>query len=632
MQKEKFSFQAEVGKILDVVAHSLYSQSEIFLREYISNAADACDKLRYEAINKPDLLKSDTSFKINIILDTKDKSITIEDNGIGMSKDDLINSLGTIARSGTEDFMKKMSSDKEDKDNLSLIGKFGVGFYSGFMVAKQIEVLSKKAGNSESWSWSSDGKGEYSIAKAEKLTRGTKVILYLSDKAKEFNEKIRLENIIKKYSDHISQPVYLLDKNSKNKENKEELINSASAIWTRDKKDISKEQYKEFYNNIGMTYDDPWMTIHNKIEGAINYTNLIFIPSIRPPDIFTPEKKVSIKLYVKKVFITDNCEGLLPSYLRFVKGMIDSDDIALNVSREMLQHNPAIIKINNALVKRILTDLDKRSTKSFANYITFWENFGIVIKEGIHEDFKNKEKILSLSLFRSSHNNEWTKIDDYIKRVKKEQKNIFYISGDNKEQLIKSPQLETFIKNKIEVLFMTDPVDEFWLSSVPEYKQLKFKSITKGDIDITDIKSEDTKKEEENKEDGNNEEMENLIKFLKPYYGDKVKDVKKSSRLTESPVCLVAGETDMDIHLENLLKKHKQIDQTSTKILEINPYHKLIISLSKLKLEKKENRNKLENIAMILLDQAKIIEGLPVSDSKDFSDRLNNVVMENLNL
>ena len=628
MNKEKYSFQAEVGKILDVVAHSLYSQSEIFVREYISNAADACDKLRYESIKNTKLQVKDNVFKIEIELNPKNKIITIKDNGIGMNKEDLISSLGTIAKSGTEAFIEKLKSEKNNKNNMALIGQFGVGFYSGFMVAENIKVISKKAGESNAWIWESDGKGNYTIDKASRDTNGTDVIIFLSEKAKEFTETLRIENIIKKYSDHISIPVYLL--NTDDKDKKSTLTNKATAIWSRDKKEIKTEQYKEFYNNITFSFDEPWLTIHNKIEGIINYTNLLFIPGARPPDIFTPDRKSNLKLYVKKVFITESCDELIPRYLRFVKGIIDSDDISLNISREMLQHDPLILKINKSLTKRILSELSKKCEKSRTEFLLFWKNFGMLLKEGIHEDYSNKQKILDFSLFNTSTNEDMTTLDEYKNRIKEGQENIFYLSGEDKEQLKNSPQLETFKSNEIEVLIMDDPVDEFWLSTTPEYKDLKFKSITKGDIDISKIKLEKTPSNKKTKDKINNKDLESLITYLKNCFGNEVKDVRISKRLTESPICLVADETEMDMHLESLLKKHKQLDKTSTKILEIKDNHDLIASLTKIDRSKKENRDKLETIAFLLLDQAKIIEGIPINDSRRFSNRINKIAEESI--
>ena len=620
MNKKNYEFQAEVGKILNIVANSLYSDKEIFLREYISNASDACDKLRYEQLKNPKLIEKDEKFQIVVTTDKKKNLIEISDNGIGMNKEELISSLGTIAKSGTEEFIKKMENEK-NKD-IEQIGKFGVGFYSGFMVAKKISVISKKPKSNESWKWESDGKGTFDITESDKKDRGTIVQVYLNDKDKDFSEKMRVENIIKKYSDHISHSVYINEKNSK--ENKEEKINEGSALWTKDKKSIKEKDYNDFYTQSGANYDKPWKIIHNKIEGNINYTNLIFIPTEKPFDLLNAEKKPNLKLYIKKVFITDNLDNVLPKYFRFISGIIDSEDIALNVSREMLQNDPIVNKIKNHLTKKILSELKLELKKSKESYIKFWENFGSILKEGIHEDFTNKESILDISLFYSSKSKNLISLQDYLDKKNADQKEIYYISGENKENLINSPQMETFIKNDVEVLLFLDPVDEFWLPNISEYKKCKFKSVTKGNINLKNIK-EDTKKDEKK-----NNTLDKLIAYMKSYYGQKVKDVKVSNRLTNSPVCFVADENEMDIHLENLLKKHKHLDKVTTKVLEINPDHEIIKYLAKLDFTKDENKTISSDISEMLLNQAKIIEGIPLEDSKAFCNNINKLLIKNI--
>ena len=619
MSKENFKFQAEVGKILNIVANSLYSEKEIFLREYISNASDACDKLRYESLQNTKLRNTE-DFKILISFSKKNKSITISDNGIGMEKEELINSLGTIAKSGTEEFIKKLEASKEK--NIEQIGRFGVGFYSGFMVAQEITVLSRKAGKNESWKWSSDGKGGFNLEKDVTQLTGTKVILKLKSDAKDYLEDIRLSTLIRKYSDHINYPVYLINEDAK--DSKEEKVNQSSALWTRNKNDIKKEEYESFYNQSGLNYDKPWKVFHNKNEGTINFTNLIFIPTEKPFDLLNADKKVNLKLYVKKVFITDNCENLLPKYLRFLTGIIDSEDISLNISREMLQNDPVLAKIKNNIVKKVLSELSKEIKNNKEEYTKFWKNFGPTLKEGIHEDFNNKENILKLSMFYSSTQKNLTTINEYIDRMQKNQKEIFYISGDNKDSLIKSPQMENFIKNNIEVLFFTDPIDEFWLPNLDNFNNIKFKSITKGDIEIKQTSSD------KNKNEAKNKDLEKLIAYLKSFYGDKVKDVRVSNRLTNSPVCFVADESSMDIHLENILKKHKHLNEISSKILEINPDHNLIKFLNKIDTNDKKNLPKIQSISNLLLDQAKLLEGIPLDDSKMFCDKLNDLILESI--
>ena len=627
MAKETFTFQAEVGKILDIVAHSLYSEKEVFLRELISNASDACDKLRYASIAKPELSDDGVEFKIRIDVDKKASELKILDNGIGMSKKELVESLGTIARSGTQAFLKNISdADKSSKDiQSSLIGQFGVGFYSAFMVAKKITVNSKKAGSNQSWSWSSDGKGSFEIESASKENVGTEIILKVDEKDKEYLEEDRIESIVKKYSDHIAQPVVM-----ETKEKEEKVLNSASALWTRDKRNISKDQYKEFYHHVGMAYDDPWMIMHNKAEGLISYTNLLFIPSNRPFDLFNPDRKSNLKLYVKRVFITDDCEGLIPPYLRFIKGIIDTDDIDLNISREMLQNNPVVAKIKNALIKRVISELKKKAESDSENYVKFWEAFGPVLKEGIHEDFTNRDKILEVSRFQTSHSEKLTSLKDYVSRMKKEQDTIYYLSGEDKDKLSQSPHLEGFRAKGVEVLYMTDPVDEFWLPSVGKYSEKSFQSITRGSADLDKIKSKNADKKD--KKDVKKENIDKLIASLKVVLGKEVKDIKSSERLTDSAVCLVAGEGDMDMHLEKLLKQHQQLDSTSQKILEINPSHPLIKNLLNVVDDKDKKNEIFDDAAWLLLDQARIIEGQSVLDPNKFTKRMNTLIQKGITL
>ena len=624
MTKETFTFQAEVGKILDIMAHSLYSEKEVFLRELISNASDACDKLRYAAISDATLLDKNSELKIEIEVDKKDKIFILSDNGIGMSKEELIESLGTIAKSGTQAFMESLEGKDEKDVKSSLIGQFGVGFYSAFMVSDQITVESKKAGSSNAWSWTSDGKGSFEIDSVVKKTVGTKVILSISDKDKEFLDPAKIETIVKKYSDHIAQQVTL---KATKKDEEDKVLNNASALWTRQKKDITEDQYKEFYHHVGMAYDDPWLTLHNKAEGLISYTNLVFIPSNRPFDIFNPDRKANLKLYVKRVFITDDCEGLIPPYLRFVKGIIDTDDLDLNISREMLQNNPVVAKIKSALIKRIISELKKKAIKDPEDYSKFWDAFGAVLKEGIHEDFTNREKILEVSRFKSSESEKLISLEDYISRMKGGQDKIYYVSGEDENKLSQSPHLEGFKAKGIEVIYMTDPVDEFWLPSVGKYSEKDFQSITKGGADLDKIKS--NKKDKEKKKDNKN--IDKLLASIKVTLGDEVKEVKVSERLTDSAVCLVAGEGEMDMHLEKLLKQHQQIDSTSQKILEVNADHPLIKDLLKI-LNNKKDKVVFDDAAWLLLDQARIIEGQPVSDPNKFAKRMNNLLQRGIGL
>ncbi|HBC09545.1 MAG TPA: molecular chaperone HtpG [Rhodospirillaceae bacterium] len=634
---ETHAFQAEVGKLLDIVAHSLYSQKEIFLRELISNASDACDKLRYRALTEPKLIEGDPGFRITLSLDKKAKTLTVSDNGVGMDKDELTGILGTIARSGTQAFVEGLSGDgKKDKDKaVSLIGQFGVGFYSAFMVADLVEVVTRKAGTDTAFKWASDGRGEFTIEDAAREARGTDVIVHLKKDEKEYLEPARIEHIVRTYSDHIGIPIVLA---GDGKETAEKTLNTASAIWTRDKKDVTDEQYTEFYHHAAHAFDDPWMTLHNRVEGVVSYTNLLFIPSMRPFDLFHPDRTGQVKLYVKRVFITDNCEGLLPPYLRFVKGVVDSEDLALNVSREMMQHNPVVAKISQGLTKRIFGELKKSAEKKSEDYQTFWETFGPVLKEGLYEDGDNREKILELARFKSSERDGWISLADYIAAMKDGQDAIFYISGEDPDAALASPQLEGFKAKGVEVLLMTDPVDEFWLSHVGAFQEKTFKSATRGGADLAKIaKAKDAENAADDDADKADDKpaapgMDQLIAAFKVALGDKVKDVRPSERLTDSAVCLVADDGDMDINLERLLKQHKQLDgrELAPRILEINPDHALIGKLAKLAEAKNAKDTALDDAAFLLLDQARILEGEPVIDAQAFSRRLSKLMAQGL--
>ena len=473
MAKEKFTFQAEVSKLLDIVAHSLYSHKEIFLRELISNSSDACDRLRYEALTEPKLTEGDTDFRITITIDKKAKTLSVSDNGIGMDHDDLTGALGTIARSGTQAFVDQIDGGGDDK--LSMIGQFGVGFYSTFIVARKVEVLTRKAGGKDAWLWASDGRGEFTIADAERGQRGTDVILYLDKKQDEFLDPARIETIVKQHSDHIGIPVVLKGE-GEGEDGGDRTLNTASALWTREKKSITEDQYKEFYQHVSHSFDQPWMTLHNRVEGVLAYTNLLFVPSTPPYDLFHPDRKPQVKLYVKRVFITDDCEGLLPPYLRFMRGIVDSEDLPLNISREMFQHNPQLAKIKSGLAKRLFAELKKKAEKKPDEYAVFWDNFGAVLKEGIYEEPENRERILALARFKSTTQDGLVSLEEYVGRMKKSQDAIYYISGEDADALVKSPHLEGFKAKNVEVLLMTDPVDDFWISAVADFDSKPFKS------------------------------------------------------------------------------------------------------------------------------------------------------------
>src|SRR5947207_6750112 len=473
---ETRSFQAEVSRLLDIVAHSLYSEKEIFLRELISNASDACDRLRYAALTEPGLSEGDANYRVVLTPVKSSRTLTVADNGIGMNRDELIENLGTIARSGTAAFMSQLTGDS-GKD-INLIGQFGVGFYSAFMVADQVEVLSRKAGESEGWRWVSDGKGTFTVEPAENIGRGARITLHMREGDDEYLEPHRLRQIVKTYSDHIALPIVLADGN------KEETINTASALWTRPRSEITEDQYKEFYHHVGHGFDEPWLTLHAKAEGVLEYTFLLFVPSQKPFDLFDPERKARVKLYVRRVFITDEATELLPGYLRFLKGIVDSEDLPLNISREMLQSNPMVSRIRQQLTRRVLSELGKKATEAPDDYAKFWDNFGAVLKAGLYEDREQRDSLVELARFRATTRDGLASLDDYVAAMRPGQEAIYTITGDNLKLLKKSPQIEGFRARGVEVLLLTDPIDEFWVSTVGTYKEKPFKSATRGGTDL----------------------------------------------------------------------------------------------------------------------------------------------------
>ena len=613
--KESLVFQAEVSKLLDLMANSLYSEREIFLRELISNSADACEKLRYEALSKKGLLGKEKELKINIRVSKKKKIIEVEDNGIGMSRQDLIDNLGTIARSGTNKFIEAMKTKKGD--DLSSIGQFGVGFYSSYMVADSVKVLSKSAELEESFLWSSKGKNNYVVESFNKENRGTTVTLNIKKDSDEFLDSFRLRSIITKYSNYIPFPIYLKDLDNKEKEEK---INEGNPLWLKDKKNIKPEDYKQFYNNISFNFDEPLKTIHYNAEGVINYRALLYIPTNQPMDLFQQDRKNKIKLYVQKVFITDDCDEIIPNWLRFIPGVIDSQDISLNISREMLQNNPVITKIKKGITTKILNEITTFSSKEVDTYLKFWSNFGAVIKEGLYEFNDHHDKILPLLRFQTSESEDLISLDDYLKKMKSDQKEIYYFANTDKDHIKNSPQLETFIANKIPVLFMTDAVDEFWLQNIQKFKEKEFKSITKGKVDLSKLKKDSDKKDNINK---NISKINDLINVLKKELEEKISNVIISDRLTKSPILLVADETSMDINMEKLMKMHNKKTPDSKKILEINPDHPMIIKLSETLT--KVDHKKLSNL---LLDQANILDGNVLSNPTNYIESLTDLFIK----
>ena len=616
---ETREFQAEVAKLLDLVVHSLYSNREIFLRELISNASDSCDKLRYAALTDSKLLDgaSGGDFAIHLTVDKAAKTLTIADNGIGMNHDELIANLGTIAKSGTAEFLKSVADSKKD---VNLIGQFGVGFYSAFMVADKVDVVSRKAGDAQGWMWSSDGKGAFTVSAQADAPRGAHITLHLKKDAEEFLEPARLRQIVKTYSDHIALPVILnpLPAEKDEEKSEAETLNSASALWMRAKSEVTAEQYKEFYHHAGHAFDEPWHTLHYRAEGAIEYTALLFIPTQKPFDLFHPERKGHVKLYVNRVFISDQLEGLMPRYLRFVRGVVDSSDLPLNVSRELLQNNPTLKKIQGGISKRLLKDLKDRAEKP-EEYKAFWDSFGAVFKEGLYEDFERREELLDLARFKSTAGEDLISLKDYVGRMKEGQDAIYYITGENITTLKASPQLEGFLAKGIEVLLLTDPIDEFWVPTVGTYDKKPFKSVAEAGTDLSSVKGDDkTDAKDEAPEDA----IKALVEKLKGTLGDAVADVRVSHRLTGSPVCLVADTGGMSLHLARMLKQHGETPGMALrKVLEINPKHALIKRLNDV------DSVTLNDVAHLLLDQARIVEGEAVPDPAAFAKRL-SIVME----
>ena len=611
------SFQAEVSKLLDLVANSLYSEREIFLRELISNSADACEKLRYQSLSKKNILGDDVDLKINVRVSKKKKYIEIQDNGIGMTEQELIDNLGTIARSGTSKFMEAMKNKKET--DVSAIGQFGVGFYSSYMVADNVEVISKGAEAEDSYLWKSNGKENYSIEKIDNTKRGTAIKLLIKKDADEFLDSFRLRSIITKYSNYIPFPIILDDLD--NSKEKEEKINEGDPLWLKEKKDIKEEDYKQFYNNISFNFDEPLKTIHYNAEGVINYKALLYLPTNQPMDLFNSERKNKIKLYVQKVFITDECDEIMPNWLRFVPGVVDSQDISLNISREMLQNNPVIEKIKKGITNKVLNEISTLAKKDNNKFLDFWKNFGAVIKEGLYEFNDHHEKILTLLRFENSMNKEFMSLDKYVESMVKDQKEIYYFANTDKDHIQNSPQLEAFTDKKVPVLFMTDAVDEFWLQNIGKYKDYDFKSISKGKVDLSKVgENKETKKDSDKKINNN---INNLAILLKEELKESISDVIISNRLTKSPVLLVAEESGMDINMEKLMKMHNQKTPDSKKILEINAEHPMIVKIS-------ENLSSFDHkkISQVILDQANILDGNVLSNPTGYMESLTELFIK----
>jgi molecular chaperone HtpG len=617
-------FQTEVSQLLQLIIHSLYSHKEIFLRELISNSSDALDKLNYLSLTDDAFKSLEFTPKINIDFNEKDKTLTISDTGIGMNKDDLKENLGTIARSGTKNFVEMLTGDSKKDSNL--IGQFGVGFYSSYMVADKVEVISKKAGEDSAFKWTSDGKSGYKIEDSEKDTFGTDIILYLNDEGEKYTNRWEIQNIVKKYSNHIPFPIYLHfeeittkgegEKKKEKREDKTEQINAGSAFWKKSKGTLKDKDYNQFYQSIAVDYEDPILHIHTQAEGTLDYTTLFYVPKNAPFDLFNPDFQPGVKLYVKRVFITDNDKELMPTYLRFIRGVIDSEDLPLNVSREILQKNRILAKIRNNSVKKILSELIKYSEDK-EKYTDFIDKFGIPIKEGLYQDHDNREDLLELVRFKSTTEDGYVSLSEYCARMKADQKNIYYITGDNETNLKNSPLLEMYTDKDIEVLIMDQDIDEFVIPSINKYKEHDLKSVNFSDA-ADDLQTDENKKEETN--------LKPLIKKMKKVLGEQVKDVKASSRLKDSPSCIVADSNDPTAKMQELMKAMGQAGQQDVKpILEINPSHAIIIKLKDMKKSKS-----FDNISQLLLDQAVLLEGAKLQNPTDFVDRLNIILTESL--
>ncbi|AIB35707.1 MULTISPECIES: molecular chaperone HtpG [Pseudomonas] len=626
-QKETLGFQTEVKQLLHLMIHSLYSNKEIFLRELISNASDAVDKLRFEALSKPELLEGGAELKIRVSFDKDAKTVTLEDNGIGMSREDAITHLGTIAKSGTADFMKNLSGDQ--KKDSHLIGQFGVGFYSAFIVADKVEVFSRRAGldASEGVHWSSKGEGEFEIATIDKADRGTRIVLHLKSGEDEFADGWRLRNIVKKYSDHIALPIEL-PKEQAAAEGEEapaqewEVVNRASALWTRPRTEIKDEEYQEFYKHIGHDYENPLSWSHNKVEGKLEYSSLLYVPARAPFDLYQREAPKGLKLYVQRVFVMDQAESFLPLYLRFIKGVVDSNDLSLNVSREILQKDPIIDSMKSALTKRVLDMLEKLAKNEPEQYKGFWKNFGQVMKEGPAEDFANKEKIAGLLRFASTHEEggeQVVSLAEYLARAKEGQDKIYYLTGETYAQVKNSPHLEVFRKKGIEVLLLTDRIDEWLMSYLNEFDGKSFVDVARGDLDLGNLDSEEEKKEAEEVA----KSKEGLVERIKASLGDAVSEVRVSHRLTDSPAILAIGEQDLGMQMRQILEASGQKVPDSKPIFEFNPAHPLIE-----KLDGEQSEERFGDLSHILFDQAALAAGDSLKDPAAYVRRLNKLLVE----
>ncbi len=627
-QKETLGFQTEVKQLLHLMIHSLYSNKEIFLRELISNASDAADKLRFEALSKPELLEGGAELKIRIGFDKDARTITLEDNGIGMSRDDAVAHLGTIAKSGTADFLKALTGDQR-KDS-SLIGQFGVGFYSAFIVADQVDVFSRRAGlpAAEGVHWSSRGEGEFEVATLEKADRGTRIVLHLKAGEEEFADGWRLRNVIRKYSDHIALPIELPKEDLSGEEKEEaaepewETVNRASALWTRPRSEIADNEYQEFYKHVAHDFEAPLSWSHNRVEGKLEYTSLLYVPGHAPFDLYHRDAPKGLKLYVQRVFIMDQAEEFLPLYLRFIKGIVDSNDLSLNVSREILQKDPTIDSMKSALTKRVLDMLEKLAKSEPEKYKGFWKAFGQVLKEGPAEDFANKQRIAGLLRFASTSDESGEQdvsLNDYVERMREGQDKIYYLTGDTHTQVKNSPHLEIFRKKGVEVLLLTDRIDEWLMGYLTDFEGKQFVDVARGDLDLGQLDTEDERKSQ----DEVAKAKEGLIERLKTVLGEQVSEIRVSHRLTDSPAVLAIGEQDLGLQMRQILEASGQKVPESKPIFEINPVHPLIQ-----RLDSETDETRFSDLSRVLFDQAALAAGDSLKDPADYVHRLNRLLVE----
>ncbi len=624
--KETLGFKTEVKQLLHLMIHSLYSNKEIFLRELISNASDACDKLRFEALQDSGLYEGESDLKVTISADNDAGTVTIEDNGIGMNRDDVINNLGTIARSGTAEFLSKLSGDQ--KKDSQLIGQFGVGFYSAFIVADRVVVETRRAGESQAQGvrWESAGEGEFSLEPVDKAVHGTRITLHLKEGESEFLEPFRLESLIKKYSDHIAIPVFVEKEKAEGEEDTPaEAVNQAQALWTRAKSDVSDEDYKEFYKHVSHDWNEPLTWMHNRVEGTLDYTSLLYIPAKAPFDIWNRDATRGLKLYVQRVFIMDDAEQFLPLYLRFVKGVLDSNDLSLNVSREILQKDKQVENLRSALVKRVLDTLEKMAKKDPEKYQSFWDEFGDVLKEGPAEDFSNREKIAGLFRFASTHTGEDIQnvaLADYVSRMREGQKKIYYVTGDSYAAASASPHLEYFRRKGVEVLVLTDRVDEWMVGHLSEFDGKAFQDITKGELDLEDL-ADDAEKEQQKQLE---ETHKDLVSRIQEALKEDVKEVRVTSRLTDSPACMVVGQYDMNAHMRRMMEAAGQSVPEPEIIMEVNPEHPLVK-----RMDQEQDEERFADLANLIHAQAQLAEGSQLRQPAEYVSRINKLLLDLMN-